>query len=276
MQTSAAPAIIRLASVPRQASLRLRRAITWLSALLLIAVAIAWGSAQLARIRAPWLLFPLAVGVVVGGAAGGLAVAMQNKHRGTTWVGTALAAGLVVVGMHFQEYRAALDAPRSGQLELFNKAFPDVAERHTTAPPGGFGEFLQRMASAGRALPFGWTARGAWAWLSWGLDAAILVGAAVCTAGFVTAQPYCDTCGTYYRVIRQETLSPERLSRLAKSLGWAEESGGGGEYRHLACRDACGRDLVRVAVLRGRGMPHQAWIASADRIKLFQQLDQSV
>ncbi len=221
------------------------------------------------------MLFPLAVGVAVGGAAGGLALAMQSKHRGTTCVGSALAAGLVVVGMHYQEYRAALDAPRSGQLEMFNKAFPEVAERHAATAPAGFGEFLRRMASEGRAMPFGWTARGAWAWLSWGLDAAILVGAAVCTAGFVTAQPYCDTCGTYYRVIRQETLSPERLSRLARLLGWPEDSAVCGEYRHLACRNACGPELVRVAVLQGRSVRRQAWIASADRIKLFQQLDQS-
>lgn len=266
---------IQSADPPGHATFRFPRAIAWLSALILVAVVVAWGSAQLARIRAPWLLFPLAVGVVGGGAAGGLALAMQNKHRVTTWVGTALAAGLVVVGMHFQAYWAALDAPRSGQLEMFNKAFPEVAERHAAAAPAGFGEFLRRMASAGRAMPFGWTARGVWAWLSWGLDATILVGAAVCTAGFVTARPYCDTCGTYYRVIRRETLSPERFGRLARTLGWPEDSAVGGEYRHLACRNACGPDLVRASVSHGRSARYQAWIDSADRIKLFQQLDQS-
>jgi len=187
------------------------------------------------------------------------------------------ASAVVVVGMHFLAYRDSLDAPRSGNLAMITEAFPDVAERHGTAPPDGFEDFLTRMARQGRRLPIGLTAQGGWAWATWGLDAAILNAAAVATALTLTASLYCDSCGAYYRLVRQETLSGARLRRLCETFDAQSPPVATGEFRYLACRRGCGPERMNVVLRKpgARSSLRSAWINPADRSTLFQQLDQT-
>jgi hypothetical protein len=184
---------------------------------------------------------------------------------------------MFVVGvMHFVAYRAFVAAPTSAQFELIAKAFPDVAERHPGSTPDGFWDFLRRMAAAGRPMPFGWTARGAMAWASWGLDAALLASAAIVTIS-VARRPYCDVCHSYYRVVRRETLGAEQCAALAKSLDRSVLSGHAAEFELAGCREGCSPDRVKIGLASGQGRetPQSKWIARADRARLFQQLDQS-
>jgi hypothetical protein len=268
---------ISSAEPPAKARFRAARAAAWLIVVLLAAAAVTWIGVQVASVRAPWLFFPLAVGVALGAIAGGAALAMQLKHRPTLWLGTLAASAAVVVGMHFLAYRASLDAPASGDLAMITAAFPDVAERHGAAPPAGFADFLSRMATQGRQLPINVNAQGGWAWATWGLDAAILGAAAILTVLALTASLYCDICGAYYRLVRQETLSGARLRRLCETFDTQSPRGATGEFRYLACRRGCGPERVTVAFRVPGARPSylNAWIRPTDRPKLFQQLDQT-
>lgn len=234
-------------------------------------------AAQVAHVRAPWLLFPLLVGVALGVLAGGLAYWERFAHRPTVLLATAIAALVVVVVMHFMEYRAYLDAPRSAQFEMMANAFPDIAERHVSARPTGFLDFLQRMAAAGRAMPLGWVAQGVWAWASWAVDALLVVAGALVAVTVFARRPYCDVCRNYYRVLRQETLRPEQYRRLAESLGWPAIALRSASFQYLSCHGACGPDLVRMMVtpVTGPSERREAWIDYSDRARLFQQLDSS-
>jgi hypothetical protein len=277
MSAASSNRLIPLTEPPAQASFRGARAFAWLIVALFAAAAVAWIGAQVASVRAPWLFFPLAVGVALGAIAGGTALAMQLKHRPTLWFGTLMASAVIVVGMHFLAYRASLDAPRSGNLAMINEAFPDVAERHGTAPPAGFTDFLTRMAQQGRQLPIGINAQGGWAWATWGLDAAILSVAAILTVLALTASYYCDICGAYYRLVRQETLPGTRLRRLCETFDTQPPPDATGELRYLACRRGCGPERMTVVFLTpgARSRHLNAWIHPSDRAKLFQQLDQT-
>jgi len=261
---------------PAPPQLRTARTLAWIAILLIAAAGISWGGAQLARVRAPWLLYPLLIGGATGAAAGGLALALEWKHRPTLPLGAILAAIVVVVGMHWQAYRAEVSAPRSGELAMISQAFPDVAERHGAAPPTGFLAFLERMARQGRPLPFGYTATGVWTWLTWTLDAALTIGASVVMARLLTNRPYCDQCGTYYRVLRRESLTGTRLKRLGMAFSRQFSPEWRSEFRYLACRCDGGVDRLELRILE-RLNPLQiimAWISATDRARLFQQLDQ--
>jgi hypothetical protein len=214
---------------------------------------------------------------MTGALAGLLAYWERFAHRPTVLLATTIAGAVVVAGMHYFEYRAYLDAPRSAQFEMMTSAFPDLAERHPGARPDGLFDFLRRMADAGRAMPFGWTAQGGWAWGSWAFDAALLIVAAVLVAWRFVRRPYCDVCRNYYRVLRQESLRPAAYRRLAASLGWSDEAVQSAAYHHTTCRGACGPELVRavVSLESGGTVRREAWIDYADRARLFQQLDQS-
>lgn len=262
---------------PAPARFRWRFGFTYLAGLCFAAAMLGYLASQVAHVRAPWLLFPLLVGVALGALAGGLAYLVHCGHRRTVLVAT-LMAGLVVVGtMHFVEYQAYLNAPRSAQFEMMVNAFPDIAQHHAGARPSGFLDFLNRMALAGRAMPLGWTAQGPWAWASWALDALFVVAGAMVVALVFLRRPYCDVCRNYYRVLRQEQLRPEQFERLARSLGWSVDTPRSASYQHLSCHGGCGPDLVRVMV-RPASEPavrRLAWIDCADRARVFQQLDQS-
>lgn len=268
---------IQSAAPPASARFRWRIGLAYPAGLLCAAGALAFIAVRVGHVRAPWLVFPLAVGACLGLIAAGLAHWERFAHRRTIMVSVLLASVVVVLGMHYFSYRTALEAPRPAELEVFKEAFPDMAGRTPAASPGSFPDFLQRMAHQGRTMPFGWTARGPWAWLSWGLDALLLAGAALGVARWATARPYCDGCQNYYRVLRQESLRRDQYERLAQQLGWPAEPSGAVAYHHLCCRGVCGPDLVRVRITPAAGAPvrHEAWIDYADRARLFQQLDQS-
>lgn len=265
--------VIPSVSPPTAVRFRLLPATLYFAGVLLVTVLVGFVAAQIAHVRAPWLVFPLAVGAVLGFLAGKFAELVSFGHRPTILFVAAF-AGIAVVGtMHYLEFRAYLAAPRSAQFELIAKAFPDVAESHPGAAPAGFWDFLGRMAIAGRAMPLGWTAKGAWAWASWALDALLVVSGAMFITLVFLRRPYCGVCRGYYRVVRQELLRPEQYVALAQALGWSDRSAGTAIYEHLGCRGGCGPDRVRIGT--GRGAPRLAWIARADRARLFQLLDQS-
>lgn len=125
------------------------------------------------QIAAPWLLFPLAQGASLAAAlVGNMRLAGVVRPR---WL-VAVAVGAALLSCGFQHQAAYLRATRSDATESDNHAarlaFPEHESRIT---PNGLSSFLDRQASAGRPLPGGIVARGAWAWASWALDAGLVI-----------------------------------------------------------------------------------------------------
>ena len=65
-----------------------------------------------------------------------------------------------------------------------------------------FGQYVQAQAHRGRPLWSGYVAQGWVAWLSWAIDALLVVAAAVAVTIPAMRVPYCNRCRSWYRTIR--------------------------------------------------------------------------
>lgn len=157
------------------------RAPLWLAGCLVHTVAVAWIAASLERHLAPFLVFPLAVGIAVGAGAIALARWCGIERPRTLLTSIALAACVAVVAQHYFAYLHAEKALRDNvarRSEALAK-FPGLAAQMTEQPPASFFEFLDSAAAAGRPLPGGIVATGPYAWLSWLFDGALVLGGAL-------------------------------------------------------------------------------------------------
>lgn len=142
---------------------------------LALLVAVAWGlvTARVQFAYAPWLLFPLIGGLILGGllALVRRGVGWPSTRRGAIAV-TVLACLIAVPAQHVFCYWQDVAEVTSEEQRLAIAASPELA-RDT------FWHYLRSEATLGRQLPFGFVARGAAAWASHGLDAALVVVGAV-------------------------------------------------------------------------------------------------
>ena len=159
------------------------------SLLLALLVGGAWGlvTARVQFVYAPWLLFPLGGGLILGGVLVLLqrAVGIPNTRRGA--MGVALIACLVAVpAQHIFCYRhdvaEQLRNPTSESDLLARAAVPEL-KRDT------FRRYMESEASLGRQLPFGIVARHGAAWASHTLDAALVVAAALLITARLSPKP---------------------------------------------------------------------------------------
>jgi len=197
---------------------------------------IAWAAVVAEGYFAPFLLFPLVVGVVLGGT---MVLAMrvcQVGHRPTIWFGALLAASVAIAGEHYLSFQrsqrlAARDPEKLAKLQL-------VAPEQI--PPAHFGEYLQWSAARGR--PIGpYTARGGLAWLAWSIDALLLLVPALFLVGATARLPYCNRCRRWFQTVRSGRLDSEAAGILARLVGI--EMGPEcrrARYRVVACQGACG------------------------------------
>jgi hypothetical protein len=241
----------------------------------LLPICLTWPIAKVAQNWAPWLVFPLLVGGLVGVIGLKAAMHLNVGHRATIYGVTGLAACAVAIWLHYFQYLYASDPKSSSELEMFRNAFPEMGY---SGRPTHFLEFLNRMARAGRPLPFGMIARDGWAWASWGLDALLIIGGAMGVIRFGTHPPFCAKCQSYFRITRRESLREEQVARLSEMFSWGLSPGDIAEYEHFTCKGQCHEDLAQFFIRPklGRGMiRRELWFDRAERALVFQVLDQS-
>ncbi len=154
----------------------------WLPPALALAVFLGWASLKVEPYFAPWLIFPALVGATLG--AGLVWLAHLCKLSGSRWllIGTLVAAMLTVGTQHALAYRQAIEQFRQREEALLAKAPLAGATALALAGdrlPESFWQFLQQQAEHGRVLLAGWRATGLACWLSWMLDAMLVVAAAL-------------------------------------------------------------------------------------------------
>ncbi len=248
----------------------------WIAACLGVAVLVGWASMTIESLFAPLLFFPLLVGVFFGGLALGLLRQCNVGSRAVVTAVLVVGGGVLVVTQHYAHYHQALeeDAALEARLEPWRGAFPEgLPER--LEPQRGFFNFLVQQAAAGRPYLYGCTARGVWAWASWGLDAAILIAAALGVVLPALGQPYCTECRHWYRTTRSQRLDREQAQRLA-ALAGAEVPAvvQSVRVRLLNCQGGCGPTGLVLTARRPEGVfAASAWLDAAARRRAAEILD---
>ncbi|MBN2218009.1 MAG: hypothetical protein JW719_11600 [Pirellulales bacterium] len=217
----------------------------WLPACVGFAAMAAWAAFAVGRHFSPLLVFPLAVGLVVGASLVAMTRLFQMGHRPTAWLAVGLSAAAVVGGQHYFSYRAAV-AEADRQSEQFQKtqaAFGDLVQGSLPPRPAGFVDYLRAEAKSGRPLKtvFGrCTARGAMAWLAWAVDGLLVLTPAVVMMRFALRRPFCRRCGSWYAPRRGGQLDDRTIRRLAGEFNLSlNDAAGGGHYRLICCNQGC-------------------------------------
>lgn len=229
---------------------------------------------------APLVLFPVVVGLVLGGALVGMARLTQTGHRPTLLTASLAAAALAVVGQHFFAYwNHRIDPAVGRERAKAVAAFPDVAQR-LTAPAEDWLGFLQSAAQRGRPLPAGWVARGEWAWASWAADALLLIIAVLVMVVTAWRLPYCARCGSWWRTIRGGRWAAPEAGRLVAAVGaeYPPDAVASVRYRLTSCRSGCGPFGLKLLWRdsAGRDYTCDLWLNAAGRDRVMQLADEVV
>jgi hypothetical protein len=159
----------------------------WL--VLSVVTAIGWGWLALrVQVRfAPVVLFPLLVGVGVGWSARLLTGLVRGPATAFGWCGTTCASLTAVAAMHVlawqahrREFQDRLHADPHVQMA--------VAAGSTALDPPGFLSYLRGQATRGREW-LGGTQHGWRAWLTWAVDAALVVAGGLAAWWFTGIPP---------------------------------------------------------------------------------------
>ncbi len=182
----------------------------WLLACLGASLPVAWLAVQWEQYRAPLVLFPLTVGALWGAVCLALLRLCSMGHRPGAVTGATLTALVLVCGQHYFHYRSRLETWTPAE-----RAFAEMAGKSIDLPDGPR-EHLSQESRRGRPLPFGMVARGVWAWLSWAVDAAIVIGSAGIAVWLGTRGRYCRRCRSWYRTVRGGNLDRDSAAELAR------------------------------------------------------------
>jgi hypothetical protein len=143
----------------------------WVAMLLAAAIALAPPAVAVQRVFARAVLYPLLLGAALAAVGWGLGHLARPRSRPFRLLGAALAAVVLVVGQHYVCYRMRLaqqpDIPAQAQF------WPEYQQ------PASLWDYLQKEAHRGRPLVGTLVLRGPLAWLSWGIDALLLLASAV-------------------------------------------------------------------------------------------------
>ncbi len=234
----------------------------------------AWAAEGAQWYFAPILLFPVLLGVVVGATVVGLVRFTQVGHRPTILLAAVLAAAVAGIGQHYFSYLTAYDraGPSSG-VDPASQA--DVAALVRQMKPS-FAQYLEAQARRGRPLVHGYVAKGWVAWLSWAVDALLVVAAAVAVTLPALRAPYCNRCRSWYRSIRNGRVDVPTARRLAELLR-VEEVGNPRSFRYRlsACHGGCGPTRCELSWEDAGGALNlvQLWLDAAGRNQVVAILD---
>jgi hypothetical protein len=208
---------------------------------------------------APFVLFPMLVGVLAGLSIVATARYGQIGHRPTIVLSVVLAAAVAVVGQHYFSYVSFVSRYSSGQGDKGGGPIFAGAKTETVpATAGGgaagqdlsalarklapsFGEYLRGHADHGRPLLGQYVAKGWAAWLSWAIDALLTLAAALAVTLPAFRVPYCNRCRTWYRTVRNGKIDVPTARRVAETCGVDEIAGlRSPRYRLSCCHAGCG------------------------------------
>jgi len=216
-------------------------AAVWLFLALATAVALSRAAAAIEPRFAPWLLFPLLLGLVLGICLIWLLRWCECGNRATAIIGAILASLLLAGAQHLWHYQRHFDAMAARKQFILQQGpkFAQVAGNLAPVPPT-FAEFLEQEAARGRTLWPGRVVRGWGAWGSWGLDGLLLAAAAVAIVALATRRPYCNVCRSWYRLVWEGPLDPRRAA-AARVAGLLPESVDCHDGRMFiwSCRGGC-------------------------------------
>lgn len=147
-------------------------------AAVLIGIAAGRIAAWAEHIRAPLLVFPLAVGGAVGLAMMGLARLADIVHRPTLVAAAALAALGTVAGQHYFPYRDYLHNRAAFLAEKAQNSLAGAVLEGLPDTAPSFAAYMRGQADVGRPVA-GIALRGAAAWASWALDGLLVLASAV-------------------------------------------------------------------------------------------------
>ena len=221
--------------------------ILWLPACLALGVPLAWAAVLVQDYYhfAPLIIFPLLVGAGLGALAVALMRAAQVGNRPTVLSGVLLAVAVSVVGQHYLGYRAECKRVERqiDELRRAGAAFPKLVAGHEPKPPATFVAYMQTQARMGREMQIGgYVARGWVAWLSWVADGLLVLVATLAMVIPAVKLPFCNCCGSWYRVIRSGRVDGQTAARLARLVGARTDGSlqGSARYRVLDCNGGCG------------------------------------
>jgi len=187
---------------------------------------------------APMVLFPLLVGILTGLTVVGLVRFTQIGHRPTIVLAAVLAAIVAAGGQHYFHYLSTYPWSRA-KVSTNTSTVQNLSALAPALTPS-FREYIEAQAKRGRPLLGGCVARGWVAWLTWAIDAMLIVVAAVVVTLPAMRVPYCNRCGSWYRTVRGGRIDLSTARRLAAICG-VDEVGEtrSSRYRLSSCQGGC-------------------------------------
>jgi len=230
---------------------------------------------------APLVIFPLLVGVGLGGLLIGLMRIGQVGHRLTIILGTILAVLIATAGQHYFCYLSARESElkQPPLLEKARQAFPELVGEHLQTPPTGFLEYVRRQAVRGRPLLLDYTARGWLAWLSWAIDGLLVLAGTLAVVIPAMLLPFCGRCQTWYRAIRSAHIPATAINQISRIVGVEPvEHIKSGRCRLICCHSGCGPTGCELywEDTTGDTFFARVWLDAAQRNLMMQVLDQVV
>lgn len=251
----------------RRARFRWRPLLLWLPGCLIVAGLVAKVAVMALPYAAPLILFPALVGLALGLLLTAIVRLAHLGHRPTVLAGAVVAVVAAVWAQHYLCYRAEL----ARRQQAF-ATHPEAALAFADDSPKTLIDYLRKRAAAGRPL-FG---QGATVWLSWGLDAAIVMAATLIPVIVALKSPYCDRCRSWYRMTRAGALGDGDARRLLKLVGLRVPAGfRATAFRIQGCAAGCGPTLLEVFGQRphGRSGSYHVWLDRALRDQVTHLLD---
>lgn len=223
---------------------------------------------------APMILFPLLLGVFAGLGVVGLARFAQIGHRPTLVLAAVLSAGVAAAGQHYVGYLAAYHSvhPSAGTGTATEQELSALVREMTPS----FGDYMRAQARRGRPLLHDYLARGWIAWLSWTIDALLVVAGAVAVTIPAMRVPYCNRCRSWYRTVRSGKIDLPTAQRVAAMLGVDEiDHLRSPRYRLSTCQGGCGSTRCELSWEETDGAVAlvRAWLDPADRNRVAAILD---
>ncbi|MBN1908649.1 MAG: hypothetical protein JW818_02825 [Pirellulales bacterium] len=262
---------------------------TWWGWLLLVPFCAAfgllagWGAVQVAVVFSPLIVFPFLLGLLLGACLVATARMVEFAHRPTLAVAALVLSVSAVLTQHYLGYREACQKveQESATILLAREKLGESVQARLPLKPAGFVDFMCQRAERGRVLSTAWgkwTAKGAAAWTTWGLDGLLVVGPCLGLVILGWRRPYCRECRSWYRTTQAGRLEPAMARRAAELVGLDLPDGApAARFTLSGCAAGCGPLGFRVSWegASGRTDPATVWLGDPKRTALADLLDEA-
>jgi hypothetical protein len=237
----------------------------------------AWVAHVVEAYVAPIILFPILLGVFAGLSIVAVTRFAQIGHRPTIVLAAVLAGAVAAAGQHGLGYLTAYYGPRAS-LGVETASHHEVIAALAREMTPSFSQYMLAQADRGRPLWAGYVAQGWVVWMSWTIDALLVIAAAVVVTLPAMQLPYCNRCGTWYRTVRSGKLDLHTATSLAELFGVEQiDRPRSPRYRLSACQNGCGPTRCELSWERGNGTVDLArvWLDPVARNQVATILDGS-